>query len=187
MYIPHKTILFYSRANRVTLLTQRQILVSFSSLTMKKENQTNTSEDSRFTCEKEVGIGRLIFYRKYCYKALDRVGSDMRKVDTCQNSCRKSGSGYTPTYEQFNRLNLTKVYHSFSLSYNIVLEQELEDTLQLEVSVRVFFLSFFCIFQTTQSIWKFYFFGVENLKKKIRSFESGTPNYLYTDSKSEDH
>ena len=108
---------------------------------MKKKNQTNSTEASRFTCEKEIGISRLIFYRKYCYKALDRVGSDMRKVASCQNSCKKSDSG-TPTYEQFNRLNLTKVYHSFSLSYNVVLEQELEDTLQLEVSVRVFFLSF---------------------------------------------
>ena len=103
---------------------------------MREMNRRNKTEASYFICEKEVAFGGLVLYQKYCYKALDRVGLDMRKVDTCRNSCGELHSSM-PTYEQFNRLNHTQIYESYSLSgYNFILEKELELTVELEVSVQ---------------------------------------------------
>ena len=108
---------------------------------MREMKRGNKTEASYFICEKEVAFGGLVLYQKYCYKALDRVGLDMRTVDTCRNSCRQLLSNI-PTYEQFNRLNHTKVYDSYSLSdYNFLLEKELELTVELEVSVQYTFQS----------------------------------------------
>ena len=111
-------------------------IVLFQS-TMK--SKTEIVESTSFTCETSFGFGRL--YQEDCYTLLDRKNEDLALVDSCSESCAKLGLSI-PNYEQFSKLNYTRIYESFPMVYyDRILNTRISLKLELEVSLQYSFHS----------------------------------------------
>ena len=103
------------------------------------KSKTEIVESTSFTCETSFGFGRL--YQEDCYTLLDRKNEDLALVDSCSESCAKLGLSI-PNYEQFSKLNHTRIYESFPMVYyDRILNTRISLKLELEVSLQYSFHS----------------------------------------------